>query len=285
MCVFCRSAATGQGEHALPRWLLKRWDGQAPITREVNRKPVTRANGSPLKRPNMDPVLLPVCRSCNDWLNRTFEQPARPHLRAVLDGPTPLDAIGTEQLARWWVKTLLLLRHPDAQDSFPGPWSGPKPWQLPKEMLPSIRTTNRIPHDLSLWVAVLDEKAGSAALETRLYVPLPRTFRTDGAGGQGRSTLFGTALPNGSQLLLQLVYHPLCDVEHPFEAAGLATKLWPDRPPTLDISTQPVLSSDGYVQLSNLFHGGVAVGLGPDERLRCPASSESLGPMFVYPGS
>jgi len=275
VCVFCWSPVTGQGEHVLPRWILRRWKGQGPFVREISGVLVARVDGTPRHRPNMDPVLLPVCPDCNGWLNTTFEQPARSHLRAVLDSLAVLGATETELFVRWWVKTLLLNRHPEAREPY-GP--RPRPWQLPDGMLPTMRDTERLPGDLSLWMAVLDMNAGSAALTPALHVPLPRTFRADGAGGKGESTLFGIALPNGSQLLFQLVYHPLCDVEHPFEAAGLASRLWPDPPATLDVAAHPMLGPDGYAQLGGLFLGGFAVGLEAGKRLHCPASAEPLDP-------
>ena len=47
----------------------------------------------------------------------------------------------------------------------------------------------------------------------------------------------------------QRLLHPLRDLEHPFERAGLVARIWPNPPERLDISMLAVLSSDGRAQL------------------------------------
>ena len=87
--------------------------------------------------------------------------------------------------------------------------------------------------DLSLWIAVVSSDGqGEHAVEP-IRIDLPTTFRSDGGGGDGQVTTVDFSLPNGRAIALQLVYHPLCDVEHPFEAAGLAVRVWPDQLGTL----------------------------------------------------
>jgi len=256
VCVFCGFPATGQGEHVLPTWYLQHWDGQGPFTQEVNRVPIRRRDGGAQQTEVVPRVKLPVCGSnsahdCNGWLNKTFEVPAKPHVRAVLDRLQVLDAAGTTAFARWWVKTLLLSRHPASWSSFPG--RRPARWELPVDLLPAMRRTDELPADLSLWFAILDDRAEAGRLPRRLRVDLPRTSREDGSGGRGRSAVWGTPLADGRRLVLQLVFHPLCDFEHPFEAAGLATRLWPEPPPTLDMSAHRAVGPVGYAQLEGLF--------------------------------
>jgi hypothetical protein len=275
--VFCGSPATRHGEHVFPTWHLERWDGQGPFTQEVNGAPIRRRDGSLQRREEATRVKLPVCGSCNAWLNNTFEVPAKPHVRGVLDRLQVLDAAATTAFARWSVKTLLLSRHPASWSSFPG--RRPARWELPVDLLPAMRRTDELPADLSLWMAVFDGHADAGRLPGRLRVDLPRTIREDGSGGRSQGALWGTPLPNGTRLVLQLVFHPLCDFEHPFEAAGLATKLWPRPPSTLDVSAHPMLDPDGYKQLKGLFTNlGALVGLPPSGRVlvHCRTDPEPL---------
>lgn len=273
-CVFCGSPTTGQGEHVFPTWYLKPWDGQGPFTQEVNGAPILRRDGSIQRREEATRVMLSVCGSCNAWLNESFEVPAKPHIRAVLDRLQVLDGAATMAFARWWVKTLLLSRHPASWSSFPG--KRPARWDLPVDLLLAMRRTKELPADLSLWMAVLDDRAEAGRLLRRLRIGLPRTTREDGSGGRGQSALWGTPLPNGTRLVLQLVFHPLCGFEHPFEAAGLATRLWPGPPSTLDVTAHPVLGPDGYKQLKGLFpHLKSRVALPPDGHVRIPCRADS----------
>lgn len=273
-CVFCGSQATGQGEHVFPTWYLEPWDDQGPFTQEVNGEPILRRDGSIQRRQEATRVMLSVCGSCNAWLNQTFEILAKPHVRAVLDRLQGLDAAATMAFARWWVKTLLLSRHPASCSSFPG--KRPARWDFPVDSLPRMRRTNELPADLSLWMAILDKGAEAGRLTRRLRIDLPRTIREDGSGGRCQSALWGTPLPNGTRLVFQLVFHPLCSFEHPFEAVGLTTKLWPGPPSTLDVTAHPVLNPDGYKQLAGLFpHLKARVGLPPGGRVRIPCRADS----------
>jgi len=278
-CVFCGSPATGQGEHVFPTWYLEPWDGQGRFTVEVNGAPIRRRDGSIQRRDEATRVMLPVCgtdsaQDCNAWLNKSFEVPAKPYVRAVLDRLQVLDAAATMALARWWAKTLLLSRHPASWSSFPG--KRPARWDFPVDLLPAMRRTKELPADLTLWMAIVDDRAEAGRLPRRLRIDLPRTTREDGSGGRSQSALWGTQLPNGTRLVLQLVFHPLCGFEHPFEAVGLATRLWPGPPSTLDVTAHPVLDPDGYKQLKGLFpHLKSRVGLPPGGRVRIPCRADS----------
>jgi hypothetical protein len=271
-----------------PTWYLERWDGQGPFTQEVNQAPILRRDGGAQQTEVAPRVKLPVCgvnsaQDCNGWLNKTFEVPAKRHIRAVLDRFQVLDAAATTAFARWWVKTLLLSRHPASWSSFPG--KRPARWDFPIDLLPAMRRTNELPPDLSLWMAVIDDRAEAGRLPRRLRIDLPRTSRDDGSGGRGQSALWGTLLPDGRRVVLQLVFHPLCDFEHPFEAAGLATRLWPGPPSTLDVSAHRAVDPVGNAQLGGLFPNlGAFVGLPPGGRvlIRCRADSEPLNLCVLF---
>jgi hypothetical protein len=81
------------------------------------------------------------------------------------------------------------------------------------------------------------------------------------------------------------VFHPLCDFDHPFEAAGLATRLWPGPPPTLDVSAHRAVGPVGYAQLEGLFTNlGALIGLPPGGRvhIHCRADFEPLNLCVLF---
>ena len=69
----------------------------------------------------MGTVKLPVCVACNSILGRRFEQPAKPRIRLLMDrdGDVVLSGPHAMDVARWFLKTWLLLAHPAAQESDP----------------------------------------------------------------------------------------------------------------------------------------------------------------------
>jgi len=274
----------------LPKWWLgEYWDPQGPFTQEIAGRRSLVGDGRVHASPNMPRVMLPpVCgprdagnNSCNGWLNRTFEEPAKPYIRAAVANLSALDAAGTKMFARWWLKTLLLMSHPQAQRRF---WrKNPRSWPtFPRDLLPTLRTAGRFPPDLSLWMTLHSDRAGSGRLAARQRITPPATFAADATVQQPRYTDWAMLLPNGTFLAFQLVYHPQCDFTHPFEAASLATRLWPDAPSSLDLAMHPVLGAAGWRQWRDLFftggfptleydsRGDVVIRFG--ERVQCPVA-------------
>ncbi|MFI5987655.1 hypothetical protein ACIBEA_43205 [Streptomyces sp. NPDC051555] len=219
--------------------------------------------------------MLPACGQegssvglkCNDWLNTTFEQPAKTPVRTLLDDLRPISGSEVNTFARWAVKTLLLAAHPEAVYSEP-PQRDRQPWEFPSEWLTGLRNTGELPVDLSLWLGILDPKApdGEAVPDERLL--LPRIQHPDGGGGPGQATHLGFGLPDGRVAQFQLLSHPKMDVDHPFEGAGLVARLWPTPPDHLDLAALPVLSSTAGRQFTKAFiHGGVSIRLGAGQTL------------------
>lgn len=139
---------------------------------------------------------------------------------------------------------------------------------LPTGLMSALRRTGQFPNDLSLWVGVFDPSALSTALPSFDTILLPCVTRGDGAGGTGAGTTVGVGLHSGGCLAFQLAFHPLIDIEHPFEAAGLVTRLWPNPPAVLDPRSLPVLDRIGWRGLARVFGtGGLSVGLAPGQRL------------------
>jgi hypothetical protein len=244
----------------LPSWFLGRWSDEGPFTYEVNGRPVPDRHGNPRKASDLPSYRLPVCdqgsgKDCNGALNRVYEQPAKDHVRAVLNDAAPLaspDAVAA--FATWWIKTVLLLQHPETTSVFPGAVMR-RPWKLPRDTYAALLNQS-FPPDISLWLALSDDVHGHEQLPECLRLFLPETSTPDGQGGEPGTLLDGYRQAGTTMLLVQCVLHPLCDLEHPFEQAGLVVRVWPDPPPRLDIALLPILGNEGRDQLGALFVNG-----------------------------
>ncbi|WP_218025081.1 hypothetical protein, partial [Nocardia pseudovaccinii] len=96
---------------------------------------------------------------------------------------------------------------------------------------------------------------------------LRHTIRSDGGGGTGQSVTIGfNLLETTHMVFFQLVYHPLHDIVHPFEAHGLVTRLWPNPPDHIDLESHAVLHKN--TRLGSVFVDGkgISEGLSPARR-------------------
>jgi hypothetical protein len=110
--------------------------------------------------------------------------------------------------------------------------------------------------DVSVWAAVANDGRGRARLPEILRIYLPTTSDPEGAGGKPESILMGCQQTGATLLLVQLVVHPLCDFEHPFEATGSVVRVWPDPPGRFDIGELRMLGAEGRRQLGALLVDG-----------------------------
>lgn len=278
LCVLCGMSYTGQGEHVETKSILKLWDNQGGITSMVGGTAATARNGSPYREDRIRPTLLPVCPApgCNDWLNVQFEHPGQHLVKDVLlENIHILTGGDVVQFSKWWMKTLFLLKHPDARSTSDAKVriSGQAPqligldrWDVDRKLYHDFRSTGQFPDDLSLWMTIEDPRVKGTSLSPdpdTIYLPTV----VDSTGRSDRCHLcdIGCAVPPGRMLRFHFAYHPLSDLVHPFEAGGLATRLWPNPSMTLDFAGHPVLNDVGVEQWRRLFayvHG---------DELRLPA--------------
>ncbi|MGW4815520.1 hypothetical protein ACWEPB_28270 [Kitasatospora cineracea] len=273
-CMLCGVPVDSKGEHVFPRWLYKRWKGQGPFTIFKGAEPTTKANGK-TERGQLARVMLPMCgtdkpNNCNGWLEHNFERPGKLAVRSVIDELQPITGDGVTAFARWVAKTMILHSHPLAEDSEIGHLDlpGRGVLELPDSAFRRLRESGQFPEDLSVWMAVSDPAETSGAAPAFERFLLPRTDRPDGAGGRCGAAALGLSLPNGLMMTFQVVFHPLVDIVHPFEASGQATRLWPNPPAALDIKALPILGAASDRAMTSLFiSGGGGLGLLDGERL------------------
>jgi hypothetical protein len=254
-CIYCQEPASRRGEHVLPRWLLKRWLGTGPFTAEVNGASVTNHDLMPKKIEHFSPFLIPVCdgsspNNCNGTLNKIYEVGGKPAVRTVLESGNLESGQLVSDFARWWIKTMLLLQHPECRNEhFPG--------LQPRFALPASVYSNLIEGvvspDISIWVAIFDKLHGRGQLPSELRLYLPTTSDPNGGGGRPVTLLIGLALKDARLLLIQFAMHPLSDFSHPCETAGLCARLRPDPPHRIDITAIPSLNPEGLSQFGSLL--------------------------------
>jgi hypothetical protein len=290
-CIFCDRPSSKTGEHVPPRWFQKRWSCEGPFTYEMNGEPIANRRGEPRTAGHLPPMLLPVCdrttspNDCNGTLNRLYEVPGKPVVRAVIDSGEVLSSPDqVTDFARWWIKTILLLQHPACRNAFEGV---ERPaWKLPMSVYEDL-IKGTLPFDVSLWIAIFDDVHGSEQLPATMRIYLPTTFNPEGGGGKPATLLTGFRQVGSRVLQLQMAVHPLCDFEHPFEQAGLAARLWPEPPDYLDINDLRILGPEGRRQLGALFvDGGFGVNLpvgGWRDYAEAVLDGGSLGPAVLVP--
>ncbi|RFZ63007.1 hypothetical protein DE4576_04946 [Mycobacterium marinum] len=232
-------------EHVYPKWFLANWDETGPFTARANGQPLRTRAGVIRTNSKMWRILLPLCRKCNNDLDRLFEKTAKGPVRRLLRDMQPLnDRAAVTEIARWTVKTLALASHPDArfealasqaQKRYQKPWT-----DYPRAILESIGV-GAVPNDTSLWFALTDPSRPGLPDPPFEEVLLRHTSRADNLGGSGRTRTTGFALTDDRIGWFQLAYHPLHDFVHPFERHALVTRLWPNPPERLDVRDHPVL--------------------------------------------
>ncbi len=242
--MLCLSDRSGnEGEHVLPRWLLKMWPAESgPFTLFRNSEPVLRRDGGIRTQASAVRFKLPVCRACNSELDQRFEKPAKPLIRRIFNAGPPLDPSEVEIVGRWFVKTWLLLAHPQVRASDPGheltPW---QPFQ--QNLYGWMVSGSEPPAGLSAWATKIDRKAAQATETCHLALP---TVVADGSTIEFRVRRFGLAW-----LDVSLVYHPLWAIDHPLEAQGQAVRLWPPHHTSgLDVGRLPLVRDREMAWLS-----------------------------------
>lgn len=234
VCVLCRSDHSGRsGEHVLPAWLLNDlWpSADGPYTTFRGGRAVTKRNGEVRTQTSSGRFKLPTCSACNGILNDRFERSAKAHILELFNDNAPVEARDGRVVGLWFVKTWLLLTHPELVSSDPG-WPI-RLWKPLDQSLYGWMTHGEAPPcDISAWLLKVDRT--SVAPSTR-HIPLP-TVKADGRTYQCRVIQFGLGRSE-----VHLVHHPGWSIDHPLEAEQRAFRIWPPSHARLDPAELPAV--------------------------------------------
>lgn len=237
-CVLCVTGKSGaKGEHVLPQWFNERFIPKNSGPDEVY---TIEKNGVAVTWPNTDKPIglkkffetcIPCCADCNSKLNSRFEQAMA---NIGYDSATALrnfTAAEAAVLGEWWLKTLLLLVHPEATEppnTEESTGAGVISWPLQSQDLYNwMRQGFLPPKGLSVYAYRFD----AAAQEVQAPdFPIPEVTADNGCFSSYVS-LFGL-----EHLRFIVSYHPGWELDLPSVQEGTLAQLWPARG-TLDLST------------------------------------------------
>lgn len=232
VCAICeKHPSTRRGEHVLPTWLLNDLfpSSDAPYTTYVNGVPVPNRDGDPWQSDHLTRTLLSMCNldtggRCNGTLDTWFEtDTARAAIRAMFAGGELTDP-ETHAAGLWWLKTMLLAKHPSTEAPVD---KGPKRpvWSEPvdRSLYPWMVDGSGPPRYLSVWVSRRATEVGDDPDEDldveRISLP---SFEMGGSVHKSRVGWLGVR-----ELLITLLVHPGWETTHPLEATGQAARIYP----------------------------------------------------------
>lgn len=261
LCPICENGPASSTEHVLPQWLLRDFDPHGPFTVEKDGVPLKRRD--PEKQVSLEVVervTMLVCEPCQAWLSQEFEDVAKEPVRSLLSGA----AISGDEVmaaAKWGIKTLLLLGHPSAVFTQTGHRTDVdrSPFPASVALISEWRRNDRIPADLSLWLAASSSDASEVGVEHHASLLMPARITIEGGNTLEVSTKvfgLGTALPDSHQVVFHLLHHPSMDLENPWESEARIVRLWPDPPSTLDVAAIPTLDDQSRRNLDHWLIGG-----------------------------
>lgn len=270
-CDICGDVGELTDEHIIPSWLFKHWEKvpvAGPFTMTGSPTSPTRRDGRPVTNTSLERVLLDVCAGCNSWLNRHFEEPAKTPIRQLCLGQS-VSGPDMGAVARWAVKTLVLYGHPSVRRSSHLSTDVQRPMLKDgAEVARVLRTSGEILADVSLWATAVDRtlEPVDCVVPERLWPS--RTGCVDGSGGSVGAVNLGLgALGLDLTVMMTLVVHPLVDIENPWEAIGLATRIWPNPPERLALTDLPAIDvGSGRRSVDWISDSGLSVVLEPGER-------------------
>jgi hypothetical protein len=223
-CPLCGSSGRRNREDALPSWVLRYAEMQpgGPY--------VGAAYGRPYSGRRPPAFRVPVCTSCNGWMGRTFEEPAKRLLIPMFEGlAQTLKSDSQRVLAQWIAKSALM------QELFNGPTD-----RVPAGVYRTFRRTGEPPERCQMFIGRYTD---SGKLPAYPGTSLPKmvdsqTRQQTPQQGQWEAMTFTPILGHFlAQFCLQLTHTGFVS-----EAAkrGLVVQIWP---PTEDRVSWPPAQS------------------------------------------
>lgn len=240
-CVLCPTPSHGVGEHVWPNWLIRFFQDEGPFTTEKAGTPYFKPSGERVTHNALPGCHVPMCLECNNHLNRTIEEWAKPVVRRIIprsadhDWPT-ISAEDAGALARWLLKVGLLLGHPDAVPDSPHvdrDTGYPRFETVKPEWIEWMLRGSPPPHSFSVFIAKrAPDLGGEWHGETQRILLRPGFV-------SGASELRPMSRSLGIRGLdVDFVWHPGSPQIHPGEAGGRVARLWPE-PHSVDFSSLP----------------------------------------------
>lgn len=175
------------------------------------------------------PVLMHICRPCNQALNQRFEEPARPLIDSLMrkSWGGPLARSDWITVGQWWSKVLILLAHPSSrfgdgalQNHFKQHPDDRVQFDPPLDSLSWMTNGQQLPPALSLFVYRADPNSQSSGNPPALA--LPREVREATGATVGHCQALGLSTAG---IGVVVVWHPGLSVDHPHVRDGRAWEL------------------------------------------------------------
>lgn len=238
-CPICKIRPADSREHVWPHWFLKRMDAHAAPKGSwaVNGEPILdRDDVQYAGRAQRERVMLDICATCNNELDRRFEKPAKGlvDVLAINEWAGPFTQDEWLTVGLWWTKLLLLLGLPEARYATP---------RIDEQIIVRHDEPQALdlrwltdgsppPSELSLYIHNVD-LANQEIVHT---IPIPHIV-VEPDGGLVHFHLLQLA---STGACLTLLSHPGWPVKHPFVADGTGWELLHSPPPTgSDLSALP----------------------------------------------
>lgn len=213
LCRVCQLVNATEEEHVFPAGFLRRIDraSTAPHVWKTNGKVVLKKNGQPTTpQPTSQRMFLPVCRSCNDNMDRLIEKPAQSVATNLYMGNWT-DSLTREQwrdVGRWWYKILMMQANPDLRIGDAGLQAAgplaPMSFSAPLPDLSWFARTATPPEGASLFIYNVDISGIRAKPVIKHRLVLPRGVKF--ADGSTSPCHRGSIVTIGAGLMA--VWHP-----------------------------------------------------------------------------
>jgi hypothetical protein len=154
-CIFCEQpfgpGRKRSGEHAFPKWVAKALPGGDDTPVRHTYTPFLDAEATPRdwvsKGFSLEAKV--VCERCNnDWMDKTIERTARPHLWPMIQGSAVTLLQSRERVAYWALKTAMMI---DMTHRAAGR-------NVPVETYPELYAAGNVLSRVHVWIGASDDE-------------------------------------------------------------------------------------------------------------------------------
>ncbi len=265
LCVLCSQVPPyGVGEHVIPQWFCARYfpPEEGPFSTFRNGKPELTRVGTIRTQISLGREFLDVCEHCNKQLN-TFFETRKERVAEFYDGKVCGDP---ESLCQWLVKTAILHNHPESwrRNAY-----GDRVKVTNRTRAPDQRTVDwllgraatAIPDWMTIWVARASRTIEEGSQKNIRQFDLPEFVLP---GDEYKPTVSRLHIAGASdEILVDVVYHPGCIIEHPFDGHPTTARIFPNPPKSFSVEQLRQLDAQEYANWKSVWGWPRAVGLLP----------------------